>query len=344
MLDNKKESSSSGGLQLKSGAKYRRKKKMLINRAILLSPIVIILLIVLICLIPKNDNKEADETAKAAETAVVNIIGKGKNVIENDVKFNFTEKDFTAEDVSLLDLRQACECNVDAEALITQPLDWDMTADDFTVLILHTHVSESYTKAEGDSYIEHEAYRTENEEYNMVAIGNTVENILKRQGINVIHETKSFEYPDTDYAYDNVKEYLNEKLSENPDIKLVIDLHRDAALNSEGNEWGPTVITNERETAMLSFVLGTFCEMESTAGDWQKNAEFTFKLEAQLEKMYPDICRQTFISGYQYNQNLPAVFLLAEVGLAGNTLEEANNAAYCLSQGILERAKGANLE
>ena len=267
----------------------------------------------------------------------------GKDIPENEETLHTSENRdpviFTAEDAQLVSIRQICRCQVDTEDHLLAPLDWDLAGENAKVLIMHSHISESYTKTAGQDYSESEPYRTDNNAYNVAAVGDRLARLLEDAGVEVIHDTTDFEVPNTDYAYDSARDSLQQYLRDNPDIVLVIDLHRDSALTQSGNQWGPTVDVNGAETARIAFAVGTGCYI---GGDnhWEENLSVTEKIQVQLEKLYPGITREILISSSQYNQDLPAKFVLAEVGAAGNTLEEALRGAECLADAILTISSG----
>ena len=49
-------------------------------------------------------------------------------------------------DPEMVKLYYACSVSPDIGALMEQPLNWDLTGDQPTVMILHTHSTESYTR------------------------------------------------------------------------------------------------------------------------------------------------------------------------------------------------------
>ena len=53
---------------------------------------------------------------------------------------------FVPEDAEAVQMYYACSLRPDLGELIAAPLNWDLTAPEPTVLILHTHTTESYTK------------------------------------------------------------------------------------------------------------------------------------------------------------------------------------------------------
>lgn len=324
----------------KKNRRKRHRRRRIRPGCVILPVIVLVLIFVLVLALTGNEESQTGKSGTAEETRAVgeNILSQIAGIFESPSKA-ITPVRFNAVQAELLDIYQTCRCAMDPEALLLEPLEWDMMASDFQVLILHSHVSESYTKAPGDDYVESEPYRTADPDYNMAVIGERVAQVLREYGITVIHDTTSYEIPTSEQAYTNAKKALEQTLQENPSIRLVIDIHRDAALDSDGNQWSSTITVDGKETSQLSFVVGTGCRQGGNA-NFLRNMAYAEKLEVQLDTMYPGICRRTLVNTSMYNQNLDATFLLAEVGLAGDTLEEALNGAQCLAEGILALAKG----
>lgn len=229
---------------------------------------------------------------------------------------------------------------VDTLALLQTPLQWNLISDEPTVLILHTHGSESYEKQ--DDYTETAPYRTLDEGYNMISIGDRVAQLLEAGGIHVIHDRTAHDYPSYNDAYDNARTAIQDYLAENPQIALVLDLHRDASEDADGNQTSYGVTINGESTANLMLVMGTDT-WSLPYPDWEKNLALAVKLQAQLEQRYPGLCRPVKLVGdSRYNQDLCTGGLLVEVGTAGNTHQEALRAAEHLAEGILALAHGAN--
>lgn len=229
---------------------------------------------------------------------------------------------------------------VDIPALLQAPLQWDLTTDAPTVLILHTHASESYEKEAG--YTETAPYRTLDERYNMVSVGARVTEILEAGGVHVIHDKTIHDYPSYNDSYENSRQTIESCLAENPQIALVLDLHRDAAENAAGDQAGYSVTINGESTANLMLVMGTDT-WNLPYPNWERNLALAVKLQAQLEQRYPGLCRPVELVESRYNQDLCDGTLLVEVGMAGNTHDEALRAAELLAEGILSLAHGANL-
>jgi len=245
---------------------------------------------------------------------------------------------FTAEDAALVELYRYCDLPVDIPALLEQPLSWDLTEDGPAVLILHTHSSESYTQTE--NYQESSPYRTLDEDYNVISIGDKISQVLETGGVQVLHDKTMHDYPSYNGSYAHAREAIRTYLEKYPSIRMVLDIHRDAAEDGSGEQINYTVQTDKGESAKLMLVVGT------DAGGlehplWQENMALAVKLHAQLQKANPDICRPISFRASRFNQDLSPGALLVEVGAAGNTRQQALVAAEILAEEILGLAKGS---
>ena len=97
---------------------------------------------------------------------------------------------FTPADGARVSLRYGDNCNYrpDVQALLRQPLQWQLREADPTVLIIHTHGSESYTRQPGQDYAPSGDYRTLDTDHNMIALGDYLTSLLEAAGIRVIHD------------------------------------------------------------------------------------------------------------------------------------------------------------
>ena len=229
---------------------------------------------------------------------------------------------------------------VDTLSLLRQPLDWSLKGDAPAVLILHSHATESYEKQA--AYTETSPYRTLDTAYNMVSIGNRVAELLEDSGVQVIHDQTLHDYPSYNNAYSNARQTIADTLAENPSICLVLDLHRDAAEDAQGNQKTAAVTIDGRSTANLMLVMGSD-KGSLSYPNWEKNLALAVKLQAQLEQTHPGLCKPIKLVTSRYNQDLSTGALLIEVGTAGNTHTEALAAAEYLAEGILALANGANI-
>ena len=225
----------------------------------------------------------------------------------------------------------AANKNPDLEALLGQTLSWNLYGEEPTVLILHTHSTESYTR-KSEPYKEVSAWRTLDENYNMLAIGAQVAQILNEAGIPTIQDTQMYDYPSYNGAYVRARKATTKALEENPSVLLVLDLHRDA---SEGDRQMRTQVSaNGEDSAQLMVVVGTNHE------NYEQNLSLGLKLHAQLEQQAPGIMRPLQLRAQRFNQDLCPASLIIEVGAAGNTHAEARCAAQLLAEAIIALARG----
>ena len=248
---------------------------------------------------------------------------------------------FSEEDAQLVEVGGFDGYSVDVSALLQQPLTWDLTDGEPAVLILHSHGTESYTKTE--DYQETVDYRTLNTGYNVVSIGDHVAKLLEAGGIRVIHDRTMHDDASYSNAYFSARDSIEAYLKQYPSIRMVLDIHRDSAEDSSGNQFRPIVSVANADAAQLMFVVGTDAGGQSHPR-WQQNMALAIKLHTQLQKQYPGLCRPISLRSSRFNQDLSAGAMLIEVGSAGNTRQEALLAAELLAEGILALAHGTAAE
>ena len=240
---------------------------------------------------------------------------------------------FQESDLELVELTTTSSYQPDLQTLLTQPLSYDLEGEGPAVLILHTHTTESYTSTAGQEYESAGEYRTLDENYNMLRVGAEVARILEEAGIGVIQDRTLHDYPSYNDAYRNAAEAAAAYVAEYPGIRLILDLHRDAAETDSGQMVTRAEVEGEA-SAQLMMVVGT-----DGGGlnhpQWQENLSLALKLQVVLEKENPGICRDLALSWQRFNQHFAPGALLVEVGAAGNTLDQALIAARELAEGIL---------
>ena len=251
---------------------------------------------------------------------------------------------FSAADLKKVQMRYAsgCKYRPDLQALLSSPLSWDLDDGAPAVLIVHTHGCESYTKVKGQNYKESGNFRTRNNDYNMIAVGRLLAQRLEAAGIGVIHDTVCHDYPSYDDAYSSARASVKDYLQRYPSIRLVLDLHRDAATYADGTQYATGVTVDGQRIAQLMLVMGT-----DSSGlhypNWRDNLSVALKVLVQLETVAPGITRTTTLRTSRYNQDLHGAMLLVEVGSAGNTLDQAKAAVEYLAKAIIALKDGANL-
>ncbi len=202
------------------------------------------------------------------------------------------------------------------------------------VLIMHTHTTESYEPYVRDSYDPEFNYRTTDEERNVIAVGEAICEKLREANIVCIHDITIHDYPSYTGAYERSAETVKAILEENPSIKVVLDIHRDA-IASDTTITQPIVDINGKEAAQVMIISG--CD-DGTMDmpNYMFNFRFACRLQETMESMYPGLTRPVLFDYRRYNQNLTTGSLLIEVGSHGNTLEQAVYAGSLFGDALSE--------
>jgi len=246
---------------------------------------------------------------------------------------------FSPADLEDIRVKDSGKLNPDLEELLLSGLDWDLTGEEPTVLILHTHATECYTPQPGEDYEQYNAFRTLDENFNMVSVGKEVADILEAAGICVIHDTSYHDYPSYNRAYANARKSIQAYLKEYPSIQLILDIHRDASADLS-NQMTTTGTVGGQKSAQLMMVVGT--NQASTAYPWQENLALALKMSVLLEQTDPGLTRYVSLRSERFNMDLCPGGMLAEVGAAGNSHAEAILAAQALARSIIALSRGAN--
>ena len=244
---------------------------------------------------------------------------------------------FSQADAALVQVNSYCGYAPEVETWLAQPLSWDLQQTEPSVLILHSHATESYVNLE--DYKETVPYRTLDENYNMVSIGDVLGYWLESAGIGVVHDKNLHDSPSYSAAYENSRQSAKKYLQQYPSIRLILDLHRDSVEDSSGNQVRYTLETADGTAARLMLVVGTDAG-GLTHTKWSENMSLAVKLQAQLEKANPGICRPISFRTQRFNQDLSTGALLLEMGSAGNTRDEVLRATKLLADAIIALSKG----
>ena len=248
---------------------------------------------------------------------------------------------FSAADGAAVTVKSNTTRDADMEELITRPLNWDLTGPEPTVLILHTHATESYEKGPGERYQESSAYRTLDEDYNMISIGDELARLLEAGGVKAVHDRTLHDHPSYSGSYNHARKSIGQYLEEYPSIRLVLDLHRDASDNYN-NQMRTQAWVDSKSSAQIMLVVGT-----DGSGlkhpNWEENLALALKLHTQCERVAPGIMRYVNLRAQRFNQDMSTGALIVEIGAAGNTHAEALTATEVLAKAILSLSKGTGI-
>ncbi len=245
-----------------------------------------------------------------------------------------------APDESFFALRNHTSLTPDLESLYRLPLEWELSGDAPTVLILHTHSTEAYTATSDDTYQESSAYRTLDPDRNMLSVGAYVAGILEQGGIHVLNDTTLHDHPEYTGSYGRARDTIADYLERYPSIRLILDLHRDASDGSAGGQLNTSATVDGQNAAQLMLVVGTG-QGGLSHPNWQQNLSLAVKLQAVLETEHPGLCRSISLRTERFNQDMLPGALLVEMGGAGDTRQEVLVTGKALAEGILRLAHGA---
>lgn len=220
-------------------------------------------------------------------------------------------------------LKNSSDQEVDLAAIVAQAGQLTLPMGDGPqILILHSHGSEAYTQSGSDTYRESDPYRTTDCTQNVVRVGEEIAAVLRDHGFRVLHDTTLFDYPSYNDAYTRARSAVEEWLSEYPTISLILDVHRDALVGSDGQAYKLVSQEGEEKVAQVMLVVGSDSQ-GLPFPNWQQNLTLAARLQQDLAAQYQALARPITLRASRYNQDLSPGSLLVEVGGHGNTLQEA---------------------
>ncbi|MED1602500.1 stage II sporulation protein P [Alkalihalophilus marmarensis] len=213
--------------------------------------------------------------------------------------------------------------------------------NDPEILIYHTHNTESFSpELEG---IVGESGRPENafhDEINVTNVGEYLSKQFEKRGIGVIHDKTNFQEQlveknlNYEHSYELSRDRVNDILSENDHIKMMLDIHRD----SLDRRYTTTSINNE-EVARIVFTIS------SDDPNCAPNRQFAESLHERAEEIYPGLsrgilCKKNTLGNIEnYNQDLLDHSVLIEIGGYQNTFDELNQATEYIAEIVAEFLK-----
>ena len=217
-----------------------------------------------------------------------------------------------------MEIRNATSYSVSADKLCAEPLPFGVDLNAVQILVMHTHTTECYN---GDA-MSGETERNVEETKNVVAVGNAMCAVFEEYGIKAVHDTTVHDYPSYQGAYTRALSTISANMKKYPDIKIVLDIHRDAFVYPDGSKLKVTCTQNGISTAKVMLVAGTD-SMGLSHPNWRGNLNFAAKIQNAANIMYPGLMRPIDLRRERFNMHMSPGSLLLEVGSNGNTLTEA---------------------
>lgn len=232
-----------------------------------------------------------------------------------------------------MEVRNESGYDVDLEEYASKALPFELSYSDTEVLIMHTHTTESYSSSDITKYLASENGRTTNDQKNMIAIGKIIADTLNQNGIKTIHNTTVHDYPTYNKAYTRAAATITNLKKQHPNIKIVLDIHRDAI--GDDKSFKLTTDISGEKAAQVMIVTGT--DKNGLAHEnWKKNLIFASHLQKNANTMYPGLMRNLNLRAERFNQHLTQGSLIIEIGSNTNTLEEAKLSAKVFSEVIIK--------
>ncbi len=252
----------------------------------------------------ESQTKETvEETITEAKTGVTTEV-----VTNNPIKLNYNTE------YGKVKIKN--ETTYDLTPEILNP---NVNIENKNIVLFHTHTCESYTSSEKYQYTPTGTFRTTDLNYNVVKVGNELENHLKQYNYNVIHDISYHDYPSYNGSYTRSLQTVQGILKNTPS-DIVWDVHRDAI--GSRSDYAPTVKIGENEyAAQIMFVIGTN-EGGLWHPNWNQNLKFAVKVQQKAEEMYPGLFKPMLVTKSRYNQHTAKYAGIIEVGATGNTLEQ----------------------
>lgn len=200
-----------------------------------------------------------------------------------------------------------------------------------SVLILHTHTGEGYNR-EGALYLnssDEEFARSEDGADGVVAVGATLAKRLNEAGIGTIHCKTVFDGESNREAYARAAEAIDAFRLAYPSLVCVIDVHRTAVTDQDGNIVRSLAVQNGQGIAQTQVICGMSAEQTN-----KTNLALAMLLYEQMNQAFPQSCAGVICKEQTLNQDRSPFSLTLEIGSCGNTPAEAQAAAEITAQAL----------
>lgn len=272
------------------------------------------------------EEKKGDITETPAD--IKEIIKKYTELFANDKKdgsissVTYVTKGATHifENVRVKNTTETKTLNI--EKVLSEPLELSIDKSKPAVLIFHSHTSEGYELIEREWYAQDYTSRSNDENLNVVRVGTEITNYLTALGYTVIHDKTIHDNSYND-SYPSSRKTVAKHLEENPEIQIVLDIHRDSITLDNGEKIKPVNTIGGKKAAQLMIITGAEEGDVENFPDWEYNLRFALQLQKKCETMFPGLMRPVLFSQRKYNMDMTHFSLLIEMGSEANTLEEA---------------------
>ncbi len=288
------------------------------------------------------DDEQSDENSTPSD--IVELMNKAQANISNTQKGGtIVEQKYTSGNpyTGYKDLwvMNTTGKTLDLSTLYSAKPKLEISGDKPSILIYHTHTSESYVTLDVGWYPSDFTSRSSDCGQNMVRVGEAIADELEKAGFNVIHDKTIY---DSSYngSYQRSRAQVELYLELYPSIAITLDVHRDAlTTNNEQTIIKPVAEVNGKKAAQIMIIAGREGNTITSFPNWENNLKFAVQIQNKMNELYPDVMRPVFHCYRMYNMDLTPNSLLVEVGTHGNTLEEAVYSGTLFGKALSEMLK-----
>lgn len=284
----------------------------------------------------KSSTKKSEAEKLPDETKLVSAEEVGGRVISQTI-----DKSGATDSYKDIYLKNKTDVSIDIKKEYSNKpnLKIELNSNSPQVLIVHTHATESFFPSLVEYYPKSWGERDKRISENMVSVGRVIKNKLNKAKINTVQSEVLHDKDEYDGSYDRSRETIKKYLKKYPSVKVVLDIHRDAINQENGDKIRPIVSVKGKTAGQIMLISG--CETGSITGypNWRKNLRFSLRLQEMLEKEYQFFARPLFFAEKKYNQDLCENSVLVEVGSQANLLSEAKYSAELFSDVLIKYLK-----
>jgi stage II sporulation protein P len=194
------------------------------------------------------------------------------------------------------------------------------------VAIYNTHTGETYSLTDGVD-------RLDGKQGGVVKTAAALkERLEQKHKIKVVMTDKIHDKVYND-SYIESEKTVQALIKENPELKMVLDIHRD----SEQPRKDSFREINGEKVARIMIVVGS--DARAPFPNWQQNLALARQIADKMDELYPGISRGVRVKPGRFNQHYHAGALLMEIGNVQNTTAEAEKAAELLADVLAEVLK-----
>lgn len=233
---------------------------------------------------------------------------------------------------------------LDIQSLLKEKVDLQLTKkEEPTILVYHSHTTESYTLLDVGYYTASLDVRSSDTARNMVRVGDELVAYLEKAGFTVVHD-RTIHDKSYNAAYDSSREAMKKYLEQYPTIQVTIDVHRDSITYDNKTKVKPTAKVDGKKAAKMMIIAGCEYGVVEDYPNWEDNLRFDLNIQKKMAESYPGLMRPILFSQRKYNMNMTKYSFLLEVGTDANTLDEACYSARLFGKALGELLKDEYME